>query len=362
MRKILYVIDQPNLYGSERHLLDTIKFQQTNYDISVIAFREGPLIELIEELGIKVYVIYQLGWIPSQQALRYFEQIIKEVTPDIIHSHQPKANFWSTWMARKTGCLHIATLHTMPIQAALVHPFPIKQIVRVFHRLIIEYVKILSTHCIYVSRTAMNLLSSHKQHESYIYNWVSPDRNKNTQLHKGTINYICIGSISKSKGTKELVDWFEWIAKKNSIARLTIVGNGSESYLKYIRDYIRNKNLENRIKMLGYSDNIIQLLRENDIFISATQSESFGLVFIEAMIQGLPIITRQIAVLEELIPQGNLFIKNDQISESDFNAFIKRVKSGSVSKANAYWTHTNFNYDRQQQKISELYESLFRYS
>lgn len=360
MHKILYVIDRPNLYGSERHLLDTLRFQRVNYKIEVVVFQDGPLVERIERLGVKVENIGLLGWMPSCRALNRFICVVKRFAPDIIHSHQPKANFWGAMVARRMRILHVATLHTMPIQAALVHRFPLRFFVRIFHRGVIECVKLLSTHCIYVSRTAMEQLSSHRRNESYIYNWISPERCANHRLHRGTKNYICVGSISESKGIRELIEWFEWICCKNSEARLTLVGSGAKNYIATIRDYIRDRNLTERIEILDYSDDISSLLEQNDIFISATRSESFGLVFVEAMAQGLPIVTRRIPVLEELIPPKNLLIDNDRMVWSDFESFIGRVEAGTVSTENVCWARSNFDYDTQQRKIADLYDRLLR--
>ncbi len=48
--KILYIIDKPNMYGSEQHLLDIIKKFSQSQDISLIAFSKGEMLEHLPKI------------------------------------------------------------------------------------------------------------------------------------------------------------------------------------------------------------------------------------------------------------------------------------------------------------------------
>ena len=51
MKKILYLIDKPNLYGSEKHVLDLIENLKSEYVFSLISFDNGPMLPLVEKKG-----------------------------------------------------------------------------------------------------------------------------------------------------------------------------------------------------------------------------------------------------------------------------------------------------------------------
>lgn len=73
-------------------------------------------------------------------------------------------------------------------------------------------------------------------------------------------------------------------------ARLLIIGDGplKEKLERLIVDY----QLSDRVKLLGFvtDEEKQQVLRASDIYVSAAEHEGFGIVFLEAMDAGLPIV------------------------------------------------------------------------
>lgn len=66
--KILYVIDKPNMYGSERHLLDILSFfsKNKNDKIELVTFSDGPMLQYVK--GIKSSV-FPMSWLFNFAAL-----------------------------------------------------------------------------------------------------------------------------------------------------------------------------------------------------------------------------------------------------------------------------------------------------
>lgn len=103
------------------------------------------------------------------------------------------------------------------------------------------------------------------------------------------LNFLFVGRLVYYKGCSVLLEAFE---KMDSDATLTIIGEGP--LREELEQRVVEKELTNRINLLGKVDNEImkQCMRNADVFVlpSTERSEAFGLVQLEAMTYGTPVI------------------------------------------------------------------------
>lgn len=99
---------------------------------------------------------------------------------------------------------------------------------------------------------------------------------------------ITIGRLVARKATTQLVDVFAQSGIPN--AHLLIVGDGPDA--QPIAERARALGIANRVHLLGQvsDDQKYAALSIADAFVSTSQHEGFGLVYLEAMAQGLPIV------------------------------------------------------------------------
>lgn len=85
---------------------------------------------------------------------------------------------------------------------------------------------------------------------------------------------------------------------------LTIVGTGS--YEKTLRDQVANLDFDGSVKFAGYvtNEDLPELYRKMDAFVLPSETESFGLVFAEAMACGLPILASNVGGIPETVRHG----------------------------------------------------------
>ena len=102
-------------------------------------------------------------------------------------------------------------------------------------------------------------------------------------------NMISVGRLSKEKGYIDLLEMSKTIFKDNKDWTLNIIGEGSER--ERLENYIKDNNLKN-VNLLGRRDSkyINDLLMKSSIYLMSSHTESFGIVLIEAMNFGLPVI------------------------------------------------------------------------
>ena len=86
---------------------------------------------------------------------------------------------------------------------------------------------------------------------------------------------------------------------------MLIIGNGTER--KRLESLISRHQLQQNIHLLGQKkqSEINALLGQADIFVLASRSETFGVVYIEAMACGLPVIATRCGGPEEFVNEKN---------------------------------------------------------
>ena len=110
----------------------------------------------------------------------------------------------------------------------------------------------------------------------------------------GTPNILFVGRFEDRKGLIHLLKAFRVLRKEGHECRLLVVGSGPQE--RELRRYVMTRGLQN-VEFLGRvgESEKTQLFRTADIFVSpATGRESFGIILLEAMAAGAPIVCSDI--------------------------------------------------------------------
>ena len=177
-------------------------------------------------------------------------------------------------------------------------------------------------------------------------------------LKNGNISrLVCVGRISERKNPLELIKAFSQVNINN--LELVFIGNSDENVQKECQDYINKKNIKN-INFVGYMENPWEYFTDKDIFVSSSSLETFGLVYVEALLNGIPTIisdnpgyrsAMKIFEIGQMYELGNV----EQLTQ-----VIKEV----VSNYDFYKKNSLENLEKVQQRYSvencykELVESI----
>jgi len=111
-----------------------------------------------------------------------------------------------------------------------------------------------------------------------------------TLLDPGAFRIISVGNLLKEKGFGYLIQAVHKLIKKGFNIQLVIVGEGK--YHQDLSELIQNLQLSNNVILTGAIEN--RILRNIypffNLFVLASYSETFGIVYLEAMYAGLPVI------------------------------------------------------------------------
>lgn len=111
-----------------------------------------------------------------------------------------------------------------------------------------------------------------------------------TKLNHTPTKFLYIGKFNYNKNILRLVQAFLNITKKHSNTTLTFVGSGGNQEKEIIKLVEKHPT---KIKFQGPvydKDELLEVYQNHDIFAMASISETFGLVYMEALSQGLPLL------------------------------------------------------------------------
>jgi glycosyltransferase involved in cell wall biosynthesis len=145
---------------------------------------------------------------------------------------------------------------------------------------------------------------------------------KKLNLPNGILG-ICVGRLTHFKNQKFLIKVAKEIKRDDFY--ILIVGDGDE--YENLKREIEKEKLDNRVKLLGFipSDEIPYYLKASDIFLYPSLKEGFGIVVLEAMAAGLPVVIFKDIYIEEF--GKDILVAN---SEEEFINLTKRLVNDEV--------------------------------
>lgn len=110
---------------------------------------------------------------------------------------------------------------------------------------------------------------------------------------------VSAGELNTNKNQEVIL---RAISKCNKKIYCILLGEGSNR--EYLEGLIKDMNLENKVFMPGYQDNVQSFLRAADVFVLASRREGLPCSIMEAMAAGLPVIASDTRGNRELIVHG----------------------------------------------------------
>lgn len=126
--------------------------------------------------------------------------------------------------------------------------------------------------------------------------------------------FLAVGRFShRHKGFDLLIQAFHLFAQKDQDWTLDIVGEGveEEMYRKMIADY----GLQERITIHPFTNHIQSYYSAAQVYVLSSRWEGFGLVLVEAMAHGLPVVSSNLPTSKEIMGDFGLYYKNENIEE-----------------------------------------------
>lgn len=151
-------------------------------------------------------------------------------------------------------------------------------------------------YCWKIKKYDKIVVLTHEDHDANWKGWknmvVIPNPITNKHNYKSTNEnkiVIAAGRLVKQKNFISLIRVWEKVAEKFPDWILQIWGTGDQS--ETLTQMIENKHLQDNVKLMGYTKEIIKEMNNSSIFSLSSEYEGFPLVTLEAMSVGLPIVS-----------------------------------------------------------------------
>ena len=302
--KILQICSARQFGGGERHVADlSNSLADTGYEVYAAINPGSPLDKNLVSLPrVNIREVRMRNSIDIL-AGRELASIVRDLNIDIIHAHVARDYPLAAYASARTGNTpFILTRHVL---------FPINKI----HRRILAR----ASRIIAVSNGVRRSLIAQKilapERIVTIYNGVDTGRFE-TALgpktaasadKKDRLLVGMIGHIASIKGQEDFIRAAAIIVRQRPDVDFVIVGEDKSrrgENREAVEDLVAKLNGEKRIRFAGWREDVRQILGDLDVFVSPSRSEPFGLVIIEAMTAGIPVVTTASEGALEIIDDG----------------------------------------------------------
>ncbi len=320
--KICYFSCSTIYGGVEKIVVDTLN-EISKYNDCCLVVPKGCLYK--EKLSSSVKIYEYESYDKRYNIFLYLElyKIFKNY--DIVHSHAAKATQITYILSKFLPFVHIATKHN--IRKGKIFN-KIKNVISVST----EVAKTI-THDTKTLYFGLPLISLEKQKQDIF-------------------TITAIGRLDPIKGFDSLINE---VSKLNFDFRLNIIGDGKQKEI--LEKLIISKNLQNRVFLLGFKDNIIQYLKNSDLQVISSISEGLPITLIEGLLYCPIIISTPVGGIKEVIHEDFL-AKIDDFSQKinytylNYNESIKNfaLKHNSIKE--------RFRFDTYESELFSYYNIL----
>jgi glycosyltransferase involved in cell wall biosynthesis len=380
--KICNVVSTLGLGGTERIIYYVAKYiDYSKYEFHIITLfskddeNDEPLLSELRKTEAKIFRLQLKSW-RDFKTFKKFTSYIHRNKIDIVHAHSGACEFWGTVLGRLANVRNVifSQHHTVyknnfsiKIQRYLTYLIFTKKIIAVSesakHFLINKYsVNNRKIQCIY------NPVDLNK------FKPIDKDKKLNYRKYFGlSISDFIIGNTSRYQDRKGYIYFFQaakLIKRYIPNSKFIVIGNkqGITQYQKWIKQY----NLGDSVKIFSTTNKIVEILSCIDVYLfTSLWGEGFGIVLIEALAMGIPIVATNVGPTKEIITDrynGLLSTPNKWVFETDSVDSKELAKSviylhnnpdfKEMIKKNAVISVNKFSLERYIKNIEQFYSEL----
>jgi glycosyltransferase involved in cell wall biosynthesis len=311
--RILHLVTTLSPGGAEHHVLSLAGEQIGRGHQVAIAYLKGngALRGRFLEVGCsRVDKVPLERATDALRAIGLLSRLIKDA--DVIHTHLLKANVLGGLTAL-VGGHHGAVIATKHSDEPSLRKPAVGAIHGLVSRLCDDQVIAVSDH--------VGAFVSHYGHVAKarirtIHNCFDPnlypapkqmDLRREFQLPPDSFVFGIVALVKEAKNHRLLLRAFAQLIASFPKARLIIVGDQGQypsSYMDLVKSDIRSLSLDRYVTLTGWRADSFNIIGALDCMVMPSAWEGFGIVFLESLVQGVPVISTRVSGIPEVIRDG----------------------------------------------------------
>ncbi len=374
--KIVHFITSLKIGGAEVALFNRLKNSNREDDEHIVVYLyDGPIASKIKSLGIKTYQVKGLLSIYDPLSLFRIYKLIKNISPDVLHTALWSANIIGRVVARRLKISIICDMHGDVVFQGKFRNF--------FEKLTIG----MPNYIVAVSKSVKKALEENfvyriknkKKRESLqlriilIQNGIDVEemRSVKSDIKKEDIGLgkddFVVGSVGRLEPIKSYDVLLQSLAfllnkenEKYKNLKLCLIGDGSQK--ETLEELSSRLGITSNVKFIGWKDNPLKFYPIFDCFALSSQSEGLSIALLEALAFGLPLVSTHIlGQPHDVINDGE---SGFLVTSGDFKAlagalsvlYLDSVLLEAMRKNNKKLAECNFNI----KNVVEGYDCLYR--
>ncbi|MFQ5823196.1 MAG: glycosyltransferase family 4 protein [bacterium] len=315
--RVLHIITNLPIGGAQDNTLLTVeRLNRKKFDVSLLCSSEGQWLQralqikdlnliFVDELTRKIQFVYDII------AFCKIYNIIKRGGYTIVHTHSSKPGFLGRLAAKLVGVpIIVHTIHGFPF-----HDF-MNPIVKQFLIMIERFLSKISDKLITVSKLnlekAVKLRLAKRSKFVNVYSGIDFEKfevDVDVQTKKRELGILnsekivgMVGRFSVQKAPLDFIKAIPEVVKARNDVRFVLVGDGE--LREKINKLSKKLRIDSKLHLLGFREDIPELLHIFDIFVLTSLWEGLGRSLTEAMYTGRPVVATNVEGVPELVKNG----------------------------------------------------------
>ncbi|MBU3714857.1 MAG: glycosyltransferase family 4 protein, partial [Ferruginibacter sp.] len=164
-------------------------------------------------------------------------------------------------------------------------------------------------------------------------------------------------STERYKGYDKILESMQHIIKRNPTLRYLIAGKYDFEEKVFIESRAKELGLENHLKLTGFipDDSVAAHFSMADLYVMPSRKEGFGIVFVEAMYYGLPVVAGNQDGSVDALLNGELGLLVDPLNIVEIENAIERILNDQKSfKPDRRILMNHFGYEGYKRRIDKV--------
>jgi glycosyltransferase involved in cell wall biosynthesis len=377
--RVVYIIGSLLVGGTERQLVELIKgLDKSRFAPSVCCmFTRGPLQKEFKEMGVEVKFFNFVGaggnfinfrsLIHNAQSFLNLVVYLRRLKPVILHSNLKLNNLFGATAAKLVGVPHIIVGYRNLVDETEKYP-----VLAWWEKRINSLADVIVVNSQAVKQAILQRLNPNIKKIRVIYNGVDVARFKAQNHTQVMIGDLClpakehiivvVANLIPYKGHEDIIKAVSLVYKKNPNIKCLLIGR-DDGFGVYLRDLVRELNLQDVIVFTGALCNIPGILVFTDIQVLASHQEGFSNVILEGMAAGIPQVVTDVGGNGEAVIDGKTgFVippKNpDALTEAILKLLEDKELREQMGRLSLIRAKEHFSIDRMVSQTQKIYEEL----